>query len=130
MTLLVASAWLPPVGPDEPDDPPAAELLLVLVAAPPAPPAPPLPDPAVLLLLLTPVADEVPPFVVEWAAESPPNTEPTDEPTDAGGCGIEPGIIASALDCARSQQPAAPTATAAILIFQLDMVNRNSALDC
>lgn len=130
MTLLVAPAWLPPVEPDDPDEPPAAELVFVLVAAPPAPPVPPVPEPAVLSLLLTPVAEDVPPVVDEWADELPPITDPIDDAIDPGGCDIEPGIIALALDCAMSQQPAAPTATAAILIFQLDMVNRNSALDC
>ena len=124
---------MPPVRPEEPDDPPAALLLFVLLADPPAPPAPPGPEPAELVFELPTVELDRPPFVAEWALESSPGTgglQLIECPGLIGGCMVVGDTVAFAVDCAMSQQPAAPATTTAARIFQLDMMNRNSALVC
>lgn len=113
-------ALFPPVDPEPPELPPSALLALVLVAPPPFPPLPPAPVVVELLLSLDAVADVDPPVVDDVAEELPPSKV---EVTEC--CGAEGGVFttdACATDWARTQQPAAPTITVAVLIFQLDMV--------
>jgi hypothetical protein len=125
--LPVEVVWVFAPEPDEVFDPALAlpdDALLPLVVAfmfsPVSPPRPPLPAVVKLLFLLDEFADVEPPSVDDVAEELPPSRV---EVTEC--CGAELGVFttdACATDWARTQHPAAPTTTVAVLIFQLDMV--------